>query len=611
MIRRQPLRRSVAAVLCTAIALLGLGVAPHLTASAVSTLHRVASAAAIGGLRGVTVDGSEYACIQGWGVTERPIDASLVSDLKETGATVVRLPLNEDCWLGINSTSAYTGAVYQSWLDDAVSTLTAAGLAVDLDLHWTAAGTDAATRQANMPDSHSLVFWTQVAARYKNNPRVLYEAFNEPIGISNGDSNQNWACLRDGGSACPGLADAVGMQAIVDAIRATGATQPIIVNGLGYAQIMTQYLAYLPHDPLNNLVAGVHMPAGWCPDVACWDREYAPVASVMPMIATETYDGGTLPVNPRGTIYQATQWLDAHDVGQIAWTDNTWGDNQSLRNGDGSLSSWGWLWRSHVRASTGIAGNQIVDGGFENGWGGANSLYFGTSQIVPWGQHSGGYSEQLNAANDGVGQALGGLTPGQPYTATVWATNKVAGQATCLAVASKDPVCSSNSTYTHLSTTFTPTTTSATVLVYKQSGYDASWIDDLAVTGPTAQDVAAQASATPSGLPAAGGPVSPTIIASATNTAASTATSTATATSTVTATSTSTATASPTASSTATATTIPSATATRTALPTSTATPNAPATIAALRTQVALLSRRVDAYATAVARVRGAVAPLP
>jgi len=92
-------------------------------------------------LRGVTVDGSEYGCQQGWAVTERPVDAALISDLKSLGATVVRLPLNEDCWLGINSTSAYTGTVYQTWLQNAVDTLTAAGLTVDLDLHWTAPAT--------------------------------------------------------------------------------------------------------------------------------------------------------------------------------------------------------------------------------------------------------------------------------------------------------------------------------------------------------------------------------------------------------------------------------------------------------------------------------------
>jgi len=459
---------------------------PHSRATAL-----MGGAGAYGARRGVNVTGSEYACIQGWGYAERPVDAALITDATELGATAIRVPLNEDCWLGINSTSAYTGAGYRAWLDNAVATITNAGLHAILDLHWTAPLSETATRQAAMPDGHSLTFWTGVAARYKDNARVLYDAFNEPIGISNGDSEQNWACWRDGGGACPGLTDAVGMQAIVSAIRATGATQPIIVGGLGYAQIMTRYLAYLPHDPLNNLVAGIHITGGWCPDVACWDRQYAPIAAVMPMVAGEIYSDGVAPVNPAGRVYTELAWLDAHGIGQVAWVDNTWGSNETLRNGNGSLSSWGWLWRAHTRASLDLAGSTIVDGGFENGWAGANSLYFGAPSIVPYAQHTGGHAEQLSAANDGVGQALGSLTPGQPITASVWATNKVAGQGVCLAFAGapQAPVCSTAATYTQLTTAYTPTTTSAIVLVYKQSGFDASWVDDLSVVRDAAGPV--------------------------------------------------------------------------------------------------------------------------
>lgn len=445
--------------------------------------HMTALATTISDLRGVNVTGSEYGCIQGWGYSERPIDAALIADARELGATAIRVPLNEDCWLGINSTSAYTGAGYRAWLDNAVTTITDAGLSVILDLHWTAPLSETATRQAHMPDGHSLTFWTGVAARYKDSARVLYDAFNEPVGISNGDSEQNWACWRDGGAACPGLTDAVGMQPIVSAIRATGATQPIILGGLGYAQIMTRYLTYLPTDPLHNLVAGIHITGGWCPDVACWDRQYAPIAAVMPMITGEIYSDGVLPVNPAGRVYTELAWLDAHGIGQIAWVDNTWGSAETLRNGNGSLSSWGWLWRAHTRASLGLAGHTIVDGSFENGWAGANSLYFGAPSIVPYAAHTGGHAEQLSAANDGVGQALGNLTPHQPITASVWVTNKVAGQAVCLAFAGapQAPACSTATTYTQLTTTYTPTTTSAIVLVYKQSGFDASWVDDLSV----------------------------------------------------------------------------------------------------------------------------------
>jgi len=611
--------RSVPALVLLLVLLVAPGVsarpsgsagAAHAAHAAHATLTRLsqtsgAATTSAAAIRGVSVTGSEYACIgdgtaahPGWGYSERPVDAALVSDLEELHATHVRLPLNEDCYLGINATSAYTGAGYRAWLQSAVDTLTGAGLSVILDLHWTAPGGQAATRQASMPDAdHSPAFWRAVATQFAGNPHVLFEAFNEPVAVSNGDSDQNWACWRDGGAACPGRGyQAAGMQALVDAIRATGATQPIIVNGIGYAQIMTQYLAYLPHDPLNNLMAGVH-PGGWCPDAACWEREYAPIAAVMPLIATEVYDHGTLPVDPHGAIYTLLDWLDAHGAGELAWVDNTWGNGETLRNGDGSLASWGWLWRAHTRASLGLAGPAVVDGGFESGWAGANSLYFGAPSIVPYAAHTGGHAEQLSAANDGVGQALGGLTPGAPVTATVWATNKVTGQSTCLAFAgaAQAPACTSSSSYTQLTTTYTPTTSIAVVLAYKASGFDASWVDDLNVTMDDA--------ATRDGRPTVTAtPTAPAVPPSDTPTA----TATATATISVTATATNTPT--------ATQTFVPTNTATPTG--TATATPTGTATITPrptpdLRATVTAQARLIARYRTVVAVARTALAGAP
>ena len=53
----------------------------------------------------------------------------------------VRLPLNEDCWLGINGAPArYSGARYRAAIRAYVARLNHAGLYVILDLHWSAPG---------------------------------------------------------------------------------------------------------------------------------------------------------------------------------------------------------------------------------------------------------------------------------------------------------------------------------------------------------------------------------------------------------------------------------------------------------------------------------------
>src|SRR5256885_3882454 len=62
-------------------------------------------------LRGVNRSGAEYACAQGWGIFDGPSDSASVSAIASWRTNVVRLPLNETCWLGINGvTPAYAGA---------------------------------------------------------------------------------------------------------------------------------------------------------------------------------------------------------------------------------------------------------------------------------------------------------------------------------------------------------------------------------------------------------------------------------------------------------------------------------------------------------------------
>jgi len=90
-------------------------------------------------------------------------------------------------------------------------------MAIILDLHWTENG-----HQNPMANEQSLQFWHEVARDYKNFGTVLFELFNEPYGISQdtwlkGDNNY------------------VGYQQLYDAVRAEGANNIVIINGLDYA----------------------------------------------------------------------------------------------------------------------------------------------------------------------------------------------------------------------------------------------------------------------------------------------------------------------------------------------------------------------------------------
>ncbi len=98
---------------------------------------------------------------------------------------VIRLPLCQDRWEG-HAPVDYNGvannlAVYQSIVDNVVSTAAAAGVYVLIDMHWSDMGVWGSNlHQHQMPDDNTATAWTHIAAHYANNPAVLFDAYNEP-----------------------------------------------------------------------------------------------------------------------------------------------------------------------------------------------------------------------------------------------------------------------------------------------------------------------------------------------------------------------------------------------------------------------------------------------
>jgi endoglucanase len=56
-------------------------------------------------LRGVNRSGTEYACVQGWGIFDGLSNAASIEAMTNWHVNVVRVPLNEDCWLAISTAS--------------------------------------------------------------------------------------------------------------------------------------------------------------------------------------------------------------------------------------------------------------------------------------------------------------------------------------------------------------------------------------------------------------------------------------------------------------------------------------------------------------------------
>lgn len=286
------------------------------------------------------------------GVLYGPYDASSVAELKSWHVNAVRIVGNEDCWLGINGAPpATSGAPYRHAISEYVKELNAAGIYAIIDLHENAPGSQLSTIAQVMADAdHAVAYWTSVADTFKADPAVILEPYNEPkITTSNSDTGDPWSCWLSGCQAqmyYPGRHQSVpeswqtaGMQQLVDAIRATGATNVISLSGLNMANDLSGLVGHLPNDPQHQLAATFHnygqsdaQNEGCGP--TCWNTVIASVAQRMPVITDELGQAacGT------GYVSQYMDWADAHGISYLAWGWAPWG---CANHAYGLITGWG------------------------------------------------------------------------------------------------------------------------------------------------------------------------------------------------------------------------------------------------------------------------------
>ncbi|MCX3059683.1 cellulase family glycosylhydrolase [Streptomyces beihaiensis] len=341
----------------------GGGTAPALKVSgnqlvdaATGTAHRIL---------GVNRSGGEFMCVQGYGFFDGPVDDASVQAIADWKANAVRIPLNEECWLGLDNVKpAYAGANYQAAVKDLVSKVEAHGMTPILDLHWShgqytgnsAGCSDVhATCQKPMPDAqYAPSFWSSVATAYKDDPAVAFDLFNEPYpDRATSDAADAWTCWRDGGT-CPGIGYQVaGMQDLVDAVRGAGARNLILAGGLAYSNDLSQWLAHEPDDPAGNLAAAFHVyNFNSCADASCWNSQVAPVAAQVPVVAGEIGENTC----SHGFIDQVMKWFDDRHLSYLGWTWNTWDCSSGpslITDYDGTPTAYGAGLRDHLRALNG------------------------------------------------------------------------------------------------------------------------------------------------------------------------------------------------------------------------------------------------------------------
>jgi hypothetical protein len=316
-------------------------------------------------LLGVNRSGGEFMCVQGYGIWDGPVDDAALQAIADWKADAVRIPLNEECWLGLSHVKPeYAGAHYIAAVKDLVERVEAHGMTPIVELHWThgqytgnsAGCSDVhATCQKPMPDAqYTPSFWSSVASTFKDDQAVVFDLFNEPYpDRATSTTAQAWQCWRDGGT-CPGIGyEVAGMQDLVDAVRATGAKNVIMLGGLAYSNDLGQWLTYRPADPAGNLAAAYHVyNFNTCSSESCWNSTLAPVAAQVPLVAGEIGENTC----SHGFVDQVMKWFDDRGLSYLGWTWNTWDCSSGpslISSYDGTPTAYGTGLRDHLRALAG------------------------------------------------------------------------------------------------------------------------------------------------------------------------------------------------------------------------------------------------------------------
>jgi hypothetical protein len=195
-----------------------------------------------------------------------------------------------------------------------------------LDLHFNAIVPCSKPGLQEMADApKAMTFWRQVADRYKDNPLVAFDLYNEPNNISN-------AVWRDGGSANHAGVPfaAAGMQQLYDAVRGTGAKNLVFLSGNHWGNEFPSTAPLAGY----NVVYAVHaytcpglLPPG-CGNPAPYDpssilEPWVAVSTKVPVMITEF---GWPDRNDGRYIANVIRFADAHGWG---WTAFAWDGSTS------------------------------------------------------------------------------------------------------------------------------------------------------------------------------------------------------------------------------------------------------------------------------------------
>ncbi len=275
-------------------------------------------------LRGINRSGLEYSSPQG---AEARITAGEIEYIvNEWRANVIRLPFNQAWAL---QRPGYDAGPYLDALDFVIQTAARAGAYTLLDLQWLDAVTPRGTLTNGrmnyvppLPDTGSIALWRQLAERYRDEPSVLYDIFNEPHDVLEDDAAPLLG-IDANGRTFPLPSRRVTMAEwqpwathLINAVRERNPGALIFVSGVDWGYDLRGF----PLTDDTGVVYATHVYSSKGTD---WDAAFGDLARTRPVFAAE-WGGGDRDIAWGLELYR---YLTALGVGWTAWS---WSDDPRL-----------------------------------------------------------------------------------------------------------------------------------------------------------------------------------------------------------------------------------------------------------------------------------------
>lgn len=301
-------------------------------------------------LQGVSIPSLE------WSRTGDYIQNSVIISIEEWKSNIVRLPVHTKFWFGTSGWEDDGGKLYRDIVDKLVEACASRGAYLVLDLHEYKA----------ISDLH-VKFWQDAAVRYKNHPAVMFGLLNEPHSITwdqwkYGGEIKEKVKAKDGVAAENSIEyktfQSPGMQACLDAIRATGAKNICVIGALDWAYDLSGILkGYDIKDTEGN---GVMYDTHVYPWKSDWQGKFLDVAEKHPLLLGENgCDERKMPweTNPESPYTWAPDMIGCIQKYKLNWTAWSFHTNATPR----VLLDWDYtptpFWGKFVKEA--LAGKQF------------------------------------------------------------------------------------------------------------------------------------------------------------------------------------------------------------------------------------------------------------